>query len=86
MNSKVIGECCVILGAGREKIDDKINYSAGIIINKKTYDFVQKDDLLATIFTDKENVINQVENLFLNSIIFSSNKPNVEPLIYKVIK
>ena len=86
MNSKIIGECCVILGAGREKIDDKINYGAGIILNKKTYDFVQKDDLLATIFTDKENVINQVENLFLNSIIFSSNKPNVEPLIYKVIK
>jgi len=49
MDAKAIGMCCVHLGAGRVKKGDAIDYSAGIILAKKTGDFVEKGDILATL-------------------------------------
>ena len=40
MNTEEIGKISCILGAGREKKDDMLDYSAGISIYKKTSDFV----------------------------------------------
>lgn len=43
---------CKILGAGREKKTDKIDYSAGIYLNKVCGEWVQAGDVLATIYSN----------------------------------
>jgi len=63
----VIGTASMKLGGGREKLEDVIDMTAGIILNKKVGDKVEKDELLCTLHTNKENVdniIKMVENAF----------------------
>ena len=50
------------------KLEDVIDMSAGIYLNKKVGDFAKKDELLCTLHTNKENVesiIEQVKNAFI---------------------
>jgi pyrimidine-nucleoside phosphorylase len=65
-----IGLVSVLLGGGREKIDDVIDYCAGIIVNKKVGDKVNKGDVLATLFTDKEDVLKEAEKRYIDAISF----------------
>lgn len=79
-----IGEFAMKLGAGREKIEDKIDYSAGIILSKKIGDFVNSGDELCKIYTNKENFEEIIKEI-KNSFIISENKPENRKIIYKVI-
>jgi pyrimidine-nucleoside phosphorylase len=61
-----LGSCH--LGGGREKMDDVIDMSAGIILNKKVGDQVKKGELLCTLYTNKDNVdsiIKDVKEAFI---------------------
>ena len=61
-----LGSCH--LGGGRLTLEDTIDMSAGIILNKKVGDHVEKGELLCTLHTNKENVesvIEQVKNAFI---------------------
>ncbi len=42
------------LGAGRNKKDDKIDSSAGIVINRQVGEFAKKGDVLATLYTSSK--------------------------------
>ncbi len=86
MNAEMIGTSSVILGAGRVKKDDDIDFAAGIILNKKTCDKVEKGDALATLYTNNKASIEAAEKLFLDAITINSNKREPAPLIYKVIR
>ena len=41
------------LGAGRVKKDDKIDYSAGIILDKISGDYVKKGDVICKLYGKK---------------------------------
>ena len=86
MNTENIGKVACILGAGRETKDDVIDYSSGIKVLKKTSDFVKEGDLIAILYTNKENIIEEAENSYLSSLIFSEEKPEEPKLIYEIIK
>lgn len=79
-----IGEFAMNLGAGREKIEDKIDYSAGIVLNKKIGDYVKKDDILCTIYTNKDNLDEFVNKLY-SAYEFSKEKISDRKIIYKII-
>lgn len=81
-----VGIASVILGAGREKKGDPIDPSAGIILKKKTGNFVSKGDVLATFYTDDETRIDVAKREFLDALIFGNEKPSKQKLIYKIIK
>ena len=82
MDTAKIGKISSMLGAGRVKKDDLIDYNAGIILNKKINDYVNTNDLLATLYTDKE--IDLIKE-YLESIEIS-NQPIDNKLILGVIK
>ena len=63
-----IGTASMKLGGGREKLGDIIDMTAGIMLNKKVGDKIEKDELLCTLHTNKENVdniIKMVEDAFI---------------------
>ena len=55
IDALTIGKSSMKLGGGRERIEDTIDMSAGIILNKKIGDFVKNNELLATLYTNKED-------------------------------
>lgn len=69
IDSLAIGVGAMKLGAGRATVDDVIDMSAGIILNKKVGHFVNKGDILATIYTNKpekeyKEVLKEVHDAF----------------------
>ena len=59
-----IGKLSMSLGAGRENIKDKIDYTVGIKLNKQLGDNVKKGDLLATLYV-KDNIrIKNIKEMF----------------------
>lgn len=59
INAEEIGKVACDLGAGRIKKEDKIDNTAGIILNKKENDYVQKGEILAYIHTNKKEIIDE---------------------------
>ena len=45
-----VAHSCKLLGAGRDKKTDKIDFGAGCVIHKKKGDMVNKDDVLLTLY------------------------------------
>lgn len=70
------------LGSGRKNKEDKIDFSAGIIINKNINDKVNISDTILTLYTNKELPEINIDNLFQ---IDSTPNNNIK-LIYEVIK
>jgi pyrimidine-nucleoside phosphorylase len=52
-----IGLLASRLGAGRRKVDDVIDPKAGIVFRKKLGDKVEKNETLAVIHTDREQMV-----------------------------
>lgn len=49
INAREIGRLCMLLGAGRRTIEDKIDYAAGMFIHKKIGDRVRHREPLVTL-------------------------------------
>ena len=82
MDTKECGIASCILGAGRETKEDVIDYSAGIILKKKTGDRIQKGDVLAVLYGNKEEKMQPAEEQFLKALKVEMDKPEKETLIY----
>lgn len=85
MNTEVIGETSVILGAGRARAEDEINPAAGIEILKKTGDRVEAGEPLAILHTNAEKRFADAANRYENAIAIGETPPQKQPLIYSVI-
>ena len=72
IDALTIGEGSMRLGGGRETLDDVIDMSAGIILNKKIGDKVEKGELLATLYTNKENT-EEIKKNVLGAFKISTN-------------
>ena len=82
MDTKECGIASCILGAGRETKEDSIDYSAGIVLKKKTGDRIEKGDVLAVMYGNKEEKMLPAEEQFLKALKVEGNKPETQKLIY----
>ncbi|MDF1612842.1 thymidine phosphorylase [Stygiobacter electus] len=85
INNFEIGMASLELGAGRMKIDDKIDPKAGIIFYPKIGTKIKKGELIAEIFTDKEENIEDAKTRLLSSLKLSNNNSPKIKLIKKVL-
>ncbi len=87
IDAEGIGRAALLLGAGREDKDSSIDLSAGIVLNKKVDDKVEKGDLLASLFTDREDRLEEVKDIVSKSMKISKNKSeNKKDLILQIIE
>lgn len=82
LHSLEIAKLSSNLGSGRKTKEDKIDYSAGIIINKNINDKINIGDTILTLYTNKELPQIDKDKLF---VVSSMPNENVK-LIYEVIK
>lgn len=79
-----IGEYAMKLGAGRETMDDIIDNAAGIVLNKKVGDHVNKDEILCYVHTNKDNYLEIIKGL-KEQFRITNNSNARDELILKVI-
>lgn len=80
-----IGTAAMILGAGRQKKEDTIDYNSGIILGKKVGDKVEKGEILGTLYSKDINKCKLAENIFKQSFVISNTKPEKTDFVYKII-
>ncbi|KRK91004.1 thymidine phosphorylase [Levilactobacillus koreensis JCM 16448] len=70
-----MGIASMLLGGGRQKADDKLDYAVGIMMNKKVGDAVKEGDTLLTIYSNREDVEDIKKRLYDNIEISDSAEP-----------
>ena len=84
IDALMIGESAMRLGAGREKLEDKIDMSAGIVLNKKIGDTIEVGETLCTIHTNIENYDSIIEDV-KKAFIIKKEVVKVPPIIHEYI-
>ena len=80
-NTEMIGNASVLLGAGRIKKEDTIDFAAGIVLHKKAGDRVEKGDLLATFYAKDEGKFASAEEMYRGALTFRDEKPVLPELV-----
>lgn len=86
VNAEIIGSLSVYLGAGRTKIDDEIDYQAGIVLNKKTGDFVNVGEAMAYIHTNDESKIKGTNENLIKAFKFSDKQVKPQNSVITIVK
>ena len=77
-----IGNASVLLGAGRIRKEDAINFAAGIMMNKKLGDLVSSGDSICTFYADDPALFAAAEEMYRGGLVIGPEKPKLPPLIY----
>lgn len=85
INAEEIGKIACMLGAGRIKKEDKIEYNVGIVFNKKISDKVSKNEIIAYIHSNNKEKMIEAKSRLNQVIKISKDKKEKEKTILKVI-
>lgn len=86
INSKEIGKLAGILGAGREKKEDAIDSSVGIVLTKKIGDSVKTEEVLAYLHVNDKVKLQEAKQNIKEIIKIEANPTPKEPVILEIIK
>lgn len=86
MDAEKIGKVSVLLGAGRERKEDIIDHSAGIILCKKTGDQITEGETIAYLHTNNEKITVQASEMYKEAFEISDKKPEKRNVIIKTIR
>ena len=86
MNTEQCGIASVMLGAGRTVKDGPIDYSAGIVMHKKTDDAVRAGESIATLYASHESLLVNAAKTYLEAITFGKTAPIVMDTILDMVE
>ena len=86
MNTEQCGIASVMLGAGRTVKDGPIDYSAGIVMHKKTGDAVTAGESIARLYTSDESLLANAGKTYLEAITFGTTAPTVVDTILDIVE
>ena len=86
MNTERCGIASVMLGAGRTVKDGPIDYSAGIVMHKKTGDSVTVGESIATLYASDESLLNNAAQIYLEAITIGNTAPKVVDTILDIVE
>lgn len=81
INAEEIGKISCELGAGRKTKNDKIDLNVGLILNKKIGDYVNKGEILATIYANNLKKAKDAEKRILNLYLIGKEKIEEKTII-----
>ena len=85
IDAEKIGKIACNLGAGRIKKEDKIDMSAGIIVNKKVGDYIKKEDIVAILYSNSKEKIEEAREMIKQAITITDKKVEKEKMILGII-
>ncbi|MFW5749180.1 MAG: pyrimidine-nucleoside phosphorylase [Halanaerobium sp.] len=81
-----VGLSAMILGAGRENKESKIDLAVGLELKKKTADQVNKGDTLAVLYYNDSKNLAEAEKKLLDAFTITAEKQEKNELLYEIIK
>jgi pyrimidine-nucleoside phosphorylase len=75
----------VRLGAGRQQKEHDVDPLAGIILEKKLGDYVQKGETLMTLHTNKDLDVDELERWVFSSIEWGLTQTKPQPLVSHIV-
>ena len=85
VDAKEVGESSVLLGAGRSKKDDKIDFGVGILVKVKIGDIVAEKQPLFEVHANDEEKLNQVLEKLRNAVEIVDEPVEAPPFFWDVI-
>ena len=85
LDAQEIGKASMNLGAGRKKKEDNIDFSVGIVLEKKIGDKVENGDILAYIYANGENLGNEIAKDVLNAYTITNQPASKKQDILKIV-
>ncbi len=86
IDAKLTGMAGVLLGAGRNTMEDKVDFGAGIWLHKKAGEAVKKADVIATLYASNQARLDAGVELFAKAVKLSATKPKPYKLVHSIIK
>ncbi|MDO5036910.1 MAG: thymidine phosphorylase [Tissierellia bacterium] len=81
-----IGEIARDLGAGRLSLEDELDLGAGLVLEKKQGDFVEKGQGLCRLYANDEDKLQLAQARFLEVLEFSDEAPKNQDLILSIVE
>lgn len=85
IEAESIGRAALLLGAGRETKESKIDLSVGVVLHKKIGDFVKKGEAIATIYANNPEKQKEAEEVILKAYTFKAEKVEKRKLIKGIV-
>lgn len=86
LDALTVAKASKALGTGREKKEDSIDYTAGILLYKKIGDKIDKGEPLAKIYSNCEKMSGNSEEILAQAYEISPEEPQKPELIIKLIE
>ena len=83
-DAEKIGSASVLLGAGRQKKGDPLDFAAGITLHKKRGDYVHKGESLATFYGAADK-FEAAAAEYRSGLVYGAEKPEEAPLVYALV-
>lgn len=80
------GRAALLLGAGRNTMADQPDYRAGMLLKKKTGDFVNAGDVIAELYTAEEMRLAAAAETLRAATVIGNEKPERRPLIFDIVR
>jgi pyrimidine-nucleoside phosphorylase len=84
IHALAVGKAAMLLGAGRQKKDDVVDYSVGVYIHQKVGDKIKSGQPLFTLYHTNKGLTEAIE-LLEEAVVFSDKNVDIS-YIYDVIK
>ena len=86
MNTEQCGIASVMLGVGRTIKDGPIDYSAGIIMHKKTGDAIIEGESIAILYASDESLLANAAKTYIEAITIGEEVPRVVDTILDIVE
>ena len=86
MDTEAVGIASVLLGAGRSRKEDALDYGAGIVLKKKYGEAVRAGETIAVLYASEKERLAPAAEKFLSACTVQRERPNEEPLIYELVR
>jgi pyrimidine-nucleoside phosphorylase len=81
VDAEAVGRAAVLLGAGRERVEDSIDLAAGVMVLKKAGDPVAAGDALAELHYDDDRRLDVARAAAQSAFSLSAAPPAPLPLV-----
>jgi pyrimidine-nucleoside phosphorylase len=82
---RAVGQAAMLLGAGRETVDSRIDPAVGLVLHKKVGDLVIEGEPLLTLHVNDKGRLAEAEALLRAAVEIAAEAPSRGPLIQAVL-
>jgi thymidine phosphorylase len=86
LHAESIGRASMVLGAGREHVEDQIDHGAGVLIARAPGDAVRAGDTVLELLYNDDSGLAQARTLAEGAITIGDDRPVLRPHILGVVR